>query len=318
MKSRLKSGFTLVELLVVIAIIGILVALLLPAVNAAREAARRATCKNSMRQNGLGVIAYHDANKKYPPGRMGCDASSTEPLCLAVGKYKESALHGAYTHILPYIEERPTFNLLNFSPNILALPWSPDPTGWGSNVNNQKFVAKVVPSFFCPSDPSPRTVKGNTTSHSPPLPPDADLALSSYAWNMGILNLKDNNTKTYNSGVFLYARWFRAKEITDGLSKTMFLGESQADYFWTLGSRWFNLGCTAVPLNTPDPYSDAGGGAFGSYHDGGAHFVYGDGHVSWMSDAIDLLTYQALSTRGRVRLGKTGSTYVGGENINEP
>src|SRR3954471_17133566 len=98
---RMHRAFTLVELLVVIAIIGILVALLLPAIQAAREAARRAQCVNNMKQTQLGIIGYHDVRKKFPAGRAGLDS--------ATDGHGESA----FEQILPYIEEQQLFDLVD-------------------------------------------------------------------------------------------------------------------------------------------------------------------------------------------------------------
>ena len=99
--SRNLRAFTLVELLVVIAIIGILVALLLPAIQSAREAARRAQCVNNLKQTQLGIIGYHDVQKKYPAGRAGLDSTTDG--------------HGesAFEKILPYIEEQQLFDLVD-------------------------------------------------------------------------------------------------------------------------------------------------------------------------------------------------------------
>ncbi|MEM7314319.1 MAG: DUF1559 domain-containing protein, partial [Planctomycetota bacterium] len=97
------AGFTLVELLVVIAIIGILVALLLPAVQQAREAARRIQCTNNLKQIGLAIANYESAQKKLPPGRPGCDASNSI-LCRYQPRDEKMGASG-FVYMLPYLEE---------------------------------------------------------------------------------------------------------------------------------------------------------------------------------------------------------------------
>src|SRR5262245_12698934 len=97
-----RFAFTLVELLVVIAIIGILIALLLPAIQAAREAARRNSCLNNMKQVHLGMTNYEDSFKAYPPGRFGCDSTGTGAICTTV----PTSTTSAFVLILPFIEEK--------------------------------------------------------------------------------------------------------------------------------------------------------------------------------------------------------------------
>src|SRR5436305_9443773 len=126
-----EDGFTLVELLVVIAIIGILVALLLPAVQAAREAVRRAACANNLRQIGLALHTYHDVFGKFPGAR---DPFSPGPF-------------STQAHLLDYLEQSNLVRLIDFS--------QPTSTGVNLNVANM-----VVRAFLCPSDPASGRVPG--------------------------------------------------------------------------------------------------------------------------------------------------------------
>ena len=125
-------GFTLVELLVVIAIIGILVALLLPAIQSAREAARRSSCVNNEKQIGVALLNYEISHKKFPAGRHGCDASVDSKVkgCEAKPSVEPSAMSG-FVKILPYMEEQALYDLLT-NKNLFIAPYTilwPNPVG---------------------------------------------------------------------------------------------------------------------------------------------------------------------------------------------
>lgn len=136
MQKRLSKGFTLVELLVVIAIIGILVALLLPAVQAAREAARRMQCGNNLKQLGLALHNYHDIYKNFPPARVRTYNSPVEPSAWLTNNVNWLA------RILPQIEQSSLYNQINFS----LYPGD-------THANHTAVRATVVAGFRCPSDP---------------------------------------------------------------------------------------------------------------------------------------------------------------------
>jgi prepilin-type N-terminal cleavage/methylation domain-containing protein/prepilin-type processing-associated H-X9-DG protein len=288
-----RTGFTLVELLVVIAIIGILVALLLPAIQAAREAARRAQCVNNLKQTQLGIIGYHDVQKKYPAGRNGVDADHGVSL---------------FVQILPFIEEQQLYDLMDKTYPV----WDNiSPFTWDTIANNLKVVATVVKSYRCPSDPTQNTYTSKELEWLPHPPGTATLALTSYACNWG--SQVSNTYKQTNDGMFLYKIQITQEKVTDGLSKTMFVGEISTRIelpnplwataiTWTHGLRRATMRSTALPMNAPLPtwypisgvYED---GYFGSHHPGAAHFAFGDGHVSFLEENIDITTYRSLSTR---------------------
>ncbi len=157
--SRRQRGFTLVELLVVIAIIGILVGLLLPAVQSAREAARRMQCSNNLKQIGLATLNYESAHKKFPPGRMEPDyivggvvqaSYTTYPTTLPAGAW--TGFRSVHTFILPFMEQNNIYNMIDFSrPTSVRMT-----TGGGAtpvNANYQAY-ANAAAIFICPSCPN--------------------------------------------------------------------------------------------------------------------------------------------------------------------
>lgn len=224
---RRPAGFTLVELLVVIAIISVLILLLLPAVNAAREAARNTQCKNHIRQLAMALSSHEAATRHFPvsqassgvdrPGKNGC-----EP-----GFYSWTA------HLLPYIEEEPLSRSINFRLD-LANSCNDGEDGLldGSHPNAQA-GSTVVATFLCPSDPA--------SEHNPALMGTANPAASSYAGNAGWPSLAtgvDGERKTPGkaNGVIAVvnpriknswqpSRPVRARDIRDGLSKTAAVAE---------------------------------------------------------------------------------------------
>ena len=322
-ESRTKTcrrGFTLVELLVVIAIIGVLVALLLPAVQAAREAARRSQCQNNLKQISLAMLNYEQAFGELPAGRLGCDfpnqpAVGAQTYCDS--EPLQSAASG-FVFVLPHLEQQALYDLLDVNGVGIWLHQGNWDTSWfTTNPAAKDGVEQVLESFRCPTDRSEEILTQMETR------PELSPAVSSYALNMGTRGVNNGNgatTKFENDGLFMYARRFQLRQIADGLSNT-YLGGEVADghlyngafrkyvNLWSRGSRYVSsLRTTENPLNSLllvttgqlEPNSnndDLAAGTFGSYHPGGAHFTYVDGHVDFVSEAIDFDTYQAFSTR---------------------
>src|SRR5262245_54942628 len=134
MLSRIRRAFTLIELLVVIAIIGILIGLLLPAVQKVREAANRMKCANNLKQRALALDNYEGTHGSYPPGRRGCDGITTGP-CASVptsGTTPNRAGTSGFVHLLPFLEAQAHYNQFNQA----DLPWGTYSVTWGTAANN--------------------------------------------------------------------------------------------------------------------------------------------------------------------------------------
>jgi prepilin-type N-terminal cleavage/methylation domain-containing protein len=308
-----RGGFTLVELLVVIAIIGILIALLLPAVQSAREAARRASCANNLKQIGLAFANYEVALGSYPPGRMGCDGWNSD-VCAGNMGYQRPGTSG-FVMILPYLEQQTLYDMLQPFANGAVYPvggpaGSNDGTtkGWRTE-SVDKAVKSRPPVFVCPSSLT-KPMKGSC-------------ATGCYALCQGsrgpTFGISQTKVKHYNNGMFNYRTALKPKHVKDGLSNTMFVGEvidghtAESANCWSLAGRHtHSMRSTDNPLNTKpgegiyvenppgsgDPiYGVKVNGAFASEHPLGGHFAFGDGAVHFVNDNIDLDTYQALSTR---------------------
>jgi len=276
-KSR---GFTLVELLVVIAIIGILIALLLPAVQSAREAARRLQCNNKLKQMGLAIHNYLDANKVFPCSFEwgGGPCGGWIPRTLAF--LEEPGLYDQFSKV--------NFNIRD--PQVL-------PT-----------VQTIVPALICPSDNSGEKLSDQEYQWEGTM-----VAVTNYKGVIGDTNMgggwtggQDNHGGFPNSGMFYrysFRQPIKVKMIPDGLSQTFMLGEDVPEEnnhsAWAYSNGDYSA-CHA-PLNYfPEPKEPRNWPrviSFRSKHTGGAHFCLADGSVHFISEEIDRQTYQALATR---------------------
>ena len=308
MKPR-QNAFTLVELLVVIAIIGILIALLLPAVQAAREAARRMQCSNNLKQIGLAALNYESAFKTFPIDMPHFNEAGAQ-------------LSGAswLARILPFLEQAPLWDALNLD--------GPAQEGKGIfNAVNHATLRQQIGVYTCPSDAIARTEKTNVWRA---VPANLPLAVTSYGGVMGPHDLGNSsifggepdchNYTIYGKrecmGMFWrhsFLRPVKIASITDGTSKTLMVGEVRPDLddfrVWPIGNGSWAVAHAPINYRAPEPVNAwdwQNQSGFRSAHPGGAGFVYADGHVSFLTDSIDTTIYRGLSTR------------AGGEPVEEP
>lgn len=300
---RATAAFTLVELLVVIAIIGVLVALLLPAVQAAREAARRSQCSNNLKQISLAMMNYEDTYKCLPPGRVGCDGDGSYQ-CTGFNSGAGTLGLSGFVSTLPFLEQKPLFEKIDFS----TVPWSTDtgtPPNWYAT---NRTLVEARPKFMvCPSEIAKPLIDSGSMK----------IATGTYAMCGGHQGPPNGAPiKFNNTGVFLYRTALRLADVTDGTSSQFLVGETRgsdgfvnganaaAPNMWTTGSRMITLRTTVNPVNQPpntgtrDPNVPNANAAFGSLHPAGAQFGFVDGHVSMIMNNINFVTYQRLSMRG--------------------
>lgn len=286
-KLRPPRAFTLVELLVVIAIIGILVGLLLPAVQSAREAARRMQCSNNMKQIGLAAHNYESVHKRLP---AGWNASSV------VG----DPGWGWATALLPMMEGG------NIQQQIDVRLSIADP-------RHTSVRTVTVPSFHCPSDPWPNVFEIGEDSghvHGHPQPGDPvesidegpklfPIAKSNYVGMFGTFELED--APYSGDGIFFGNSRTKFRDIRDGLSNTLMVGERDGRFG---GSIWHGfVSAAAEPaarvVGVADHAPNHPGGHFEdfrSYHPGGVNFLRADGSVRMYQQTMDQAVYRAMAT----------------------
>ena len=298
-----KSGFTLVELLVVIAIIGILVAMLLPAVQSVREAANRTSCQNNLRQIGIAIASYETAFQALPAGRVGCDDVGQDMSVIShcTGDLTPEEKNGAsgFVSILPYLDHANLHDALSVDDGGLWNRDIDDLQWWENNAQKREAILVQPPVYRCASDASEETSDAY-------LPIKA--ATSSYAFCNGSLG-PDNlvhTTKYINNGPFMYRSHMTHASIRDGHSNTFFVGEVLGSDLWESSNVWTyaianadSLRTTTNPLNTQPGAGitiELRNGAFGSTHPGGGNFVYGDAHVEFVDESIEMSVYRNLST----------------------
>ena len=295
-----RHAFTLVELLVVIAIIGVLVALLLPAVQAAREAARRTQCKNNLKQIALAVHNYHDSHNVFPP-------SSTSGLGAGVWNYPGTGptdpsihLHSFASLLLPYMEQGSIASQIDY--NISAL----DPA-------NHAAASQILPFYRCPSyagnDYSDDPLYTTTVGHD-------RFAIRNYV-TLGARTVLGLSGATPADGVMFPGSNTGFRDVTDGASSTIAFAETREERsaVWIDGTsaavaaRWTDLSSPTFAGNTVSinhtPYFPGGvflnsiGQEYGpsSFHPGGAQHAFVDGSVQFLSETVEASVYDALTTR---------------------
>jgi len=276
-----RHAFTLIELLVVIAIIAILIALLLPAVQQAREAARRTQCRNNLKQLGLALHNYHDVHLVFPPGAV------------AQGGGAEDANYGWGAYLLPFLDQAPMFNQLDVGVTQLE-----------QNVANATTLAVLqtpLAAFVCPSDVGPALNDFAAKDLSLTTPGNVAIAKSNYVMANDATDFRRSGNGNMFDGVFTnglgcFNSKRRIRDITDGTSNTVAIGESA----WRVGTTTLGaanaMGVDDDPdggntlgsiLGTGEVTLNSSPQGFSSPHEGGVHFLFCDGKVQFISENID-------------------------------
>ncbi len=328
-----RRGFTLIELLVVIAIIGVLIGLLLPAVQGAREAARRMRCTNNLKQLGLAVMNYEGVHGALPPQQV---------LKIVAGKVAWKSQWGVTSRLLPFAEQGPLFDAINF-----AMPTS--------SPVNVTVASSTVSVLICPSEiHSNPFVSTNATTGV-----QTTFGVSNYAWNVGDWYSFGGASAPDNRGAFQTNASRRFSAFTDGLSQSLLAAEvrtygqvyhdcpaavpaslaspgvspdpasilsvigsagsscgkvASGHTRWVNGNSFYDGFTTALPPNTRSPGGpnaqdtdftsedeDDGGPTYSavtarSYHPGGVNALFGDGSVKFLRNSITWQTWRALGS----------------------
>jgi prepilin-type N-terminal cleavage/methylation domain-containing protein len=325
-RSRVRRpAFTLIELLVVIAIIAVLIALLLPAVQSAREAARRAQCSNNLKQLGIAVHSYHDVIGSFPTLLWALP----DPAFPTSNTFRASF----FQMILPYIEQGPVYNSINFS-----VPYAGGPDNGAMNTTA---LLTIIPVYMCPSDPSPNQSQysrwdhgvgpNNATTGESPLGPKLDYFANAGDNTTGTAdnlspwpfpNLPFVRPSAFGNGttctgiVCRQGGTWGIRDVTDGTSNTFLIGESLYE-----SCNWFtwpnpngNYAFTSVQINWKITIFDQTGYGnetgqlnnsgnwvpcfgFRSQHPGIVQFLFCDGRVTGVKESVNRVVYRSLSTR---------------------
>lgn len=310
-QKRRSKGFTLVELLVVIAIIGILVSLLLPAVQAAREAARRMQCSNNLKQIALAAHNYHDGYKVLPSSHINYMATYNSET------YNPTLNHSGLELIMPFIEQKPLWDQIDFRyhsgpsryPNQGPMP---------VHAANEQAMGNQIPGYLCPTDSGPKTipagggweahyglytVEGARTNYD--FSTNSLYVLYGYSYKWEKRNIPNevrifgiNSDSSFN-------------DIPDGTSNTIMFAETTRQVYNGYATAWGYRGWVMTGHDIAQNHGQAQGincwvyanlpdtkkwgrlgnwGTTGSLHPGGAQFALGDGSVRFIQESTRLLT----------------------------
>lgn len=273
LRFRRWGAFTLVELLVVIAIIGILVALLLPAIQAAREAARRSQCTNNLKQLGVAVHNYHDTYKIMPFRQCGTQQ----------GTWNNGGRLGGFVALLPFMEQVPLYDQIvaggtvthtggtNNYPPFGPVPWQGDYIPWQQR----------IPGLLCPSDPGQQL---RLTGIQP----------SNYCFSTGDIATQSDWTETRGPFGGTTRPCFNFSAITDGLSNTIALSERCTVVASNMikGGVWFNLGGIAANTQQPINCMATRGGDGVTYNTGGTY--WGGAGTRWADGATGFTHFNTI------------------------
>jgi prepilin-type N-terminal cleavage/methylation domain-containing protein len=287
-----KAGFTLVELLVVITIIGVLAALLLPAVQAAREAARMSQCRNNLKQYGIAFHAYHAIHNAFPPGNVGI---------ANVYDFDKNRWWTAQSMLLPYLEGDVIYRLINYGFKgdcfmmANSVPQNKDPGSY------------VLPVDRCPDDPNAGRIWFGFSGYG-------HHGCTEYLGVMGTAPTATNGGPP--DGILFHSlRGVSLRDVKDGSSNTLLMGERGiSDYYWGWCYCGWGMNGTGVGDNLLSTQYGMGEGYpdgmhdlhFWSYHPKGCLFLMADGSGHFLNYNIDFVVFQKLSTRA------TGEVIRGG------
>ena len=273
-----NSAFSLVELLVVVAVIAVLIGLLLPAVQVARESVRRAQCTNNLRQIGIALQNYHTTYRHFPPGTR-----------LHVLEFQPSI--GWHVNLLPYLELAAEYDMIQ-------------PTSDGGVVSRSP-AKEIIGVYVCPSDGESLAAEGEYKHTN-------YYGVTGAGRNGNLLDLQEPCGDMHLDGVLYPRSHTSAKDILDGTSHTLVVGEQiHIGGDWRLGAYWRFDPNTRVCMNATrnvrwpinadlDTFASVlqlNDLMYSSRHPGGANFAFADGSVQFVQDAIDFTVYQDVATR---------------------
>ena len=325
-----NRGFTVIELLVAVGIIGVLIALILPAVQGAREAARRTQCANNLKQLGDAFHNYHDAMRQFPPAYVAVRNTVLPSFMSTRGQYDDANIHTYGEFLLPYLEQNNVYKKINFAEPYFA-PIDLASIGLAHyKANNQSAVALGLPSFVCPSSPTRTANPFSFTWTDLPIPITYKAGGNDYGPSNGVATggllpmapsqgggvangaMSDNNLRT------------KVRDITDGTSQTALMWEVAARPDIYVGGKklagttggggwadilnaenWFRGSTSDGAVGGPcaiNCTNQAETGVY-SFHPGGVNVLLTDGSVQFLGENTDVGIFVSLVTL-------QGGTYV--------